>query len=251
MPTNKQARVYAHRRQEKWDLRQQQHAKARRRHRIVAATIVGTLIVATGASAVVLANRPAAGAADLQDPLAGMPDIATYDAPPPPSDAEGQAWTATMSMSAGDVTVELDGAAAPQAVASFLMLARDGFFDGSTCHRLVTGSLIQCGDPTATGYGGPGYAFGPIENAPEDMIYPAGTVAMARNGDDAASQGSQFFIVLSETTVPNDAAGGYTVFGHVTEGLDALVAATAGGTVDGGPDGEPATPVTIEGVVIS
>lgn len=242
MPPNKRARAYAHRRQEKWDLRQQQRAAALRRRRLVAAAIVGSLVVATAASAVVLANR--------QDPMAGTPDVAAYDAPPPPSEAQGRAWTATVALSTGDVTLELDGAAAPQAVASFLMLARDGFFDGTSCHRLVTGSLIQCGDPTGTGYGGPGYSFGPIENAPEDMTYPAGTLAMARGGD-AASQGSQFFIVLTETFLPNDSAGGYSVFGRVTEGLDTLLAGTADGTVDGGPDGQPATPVTIEGVVIS
>jgi peptidyl-prolyl cis-trans isomerase B (cyclophilin B) len=251
VPTNKRARAYAHRRQEKWELREAKRARARRRHRIVAASIIGTLVVATGASAVVLANQPPADVADLQDPLSDAAALPAYDAPPPPSDAEGRAWTAAVATSAGDLTVELDGASAPQAVASFLMLAGDGYFDGTTCHRLVVGQLIQCGDPTATGYGGPGYAFGPIENAPAEQVYPAGTLAMARNGGDAASQGSQFFIVLNEITVPNDSAGGYTVFGHVTDGLDALVGATAGGTVDGSPDGRPATPVTIEGVVIS
>jgi peptidyl-prolyl cis-trans isomerase B (cyclophilin B) len=130
------------------------------------------------------------------------------------------------------------------------MLARDGFFDGTACHRLVVGSLIQCGDPTATGTGGPGYTFGPIENAPEDQTYPAGTVAMGRRSGDAASQGSQFFVVFNDTPLPDDAAGGYTVFGRVTEGLDLLTAIDARGTVDGGTDGQPADPVTIEGVVV-
>lgn len=250
MPPNKRARANAHRRHEKWEMRQRQRLAAQRRRRMVAATIVGALIVATGASAVVLANRPPADVADL-DALANVPDLATYDAPPPPSDAQGRTWTATIRMSLGDLTLELDGAAAPQAVASFLMLARDGYFDGTTCHRLVPGRLIQCGDPTATGFGGPGYTFGPIENAPENMIYPAGTLAMARGADDGASQGSQFFLVLDEIEQPNDSEGGYTVFGRITGGLDALLAGTATGTVDGGPDGPPATPVTIEGVVIS
>ena len=175
---------------------------------------------------------------------------ALYDAPPPPAEAEGRTWDVTLQTSVGDLTLELDGAAAPQAVASFLMLARDGFYDGTGCHRLVAGQLLQCGDPTGTGAGGPGYTFGPIENAPADQLYPAGTVAMGRRSGDAESQGSQFFLVFADTPLPDDSAGGYTVFGRVTEGLDLLTAVDAGGTVDGGSDGQPAVPVTIEGVVL-
>src|SRR5699024_12416656 len=99
------------------------------------------------------------------------------------------------------------------------MLAGDGFFQGTACHRLLPDSLLQCGDPTATGTGGPGYTFGPIENAPPDDKYPAGTIAMARQANDAESMGSQFFLVFFDTTLPSDSAGGYTVFGHITFGL--------------------------------
>src|SRR5699024_3762201 len=97
-------------------------------------------------------------------------------------------------------------------------------------------SLLQCGDPTATGTGGPGYTFGPIENAPSDDQYAAGTVAMARQANDADSMGSQFFLVFSDTTLPSDSAGGYTVFGHITSGLQILKEIGQTGTADGSRD---------------
>ncbi|MFJ3406787.1 peptidylprolyl isomerase [Promicromonospora sp. NPDC090134] len=171
-----------------------------------------------------------------------------------PSVAEDRTWTVTLQACSGDTTadivLELDGAAAPQAVASFVTLAQGGYFDGTGCHRLTTQGIfvLQCGDPTFTGSGSPGYSFGPIENAPEDDLYPAGTVAMARRGDDAESMGSQFFLVYEDSTIPSDTAGGYTVFGKITSGLDFVQAVADTGAVDGAPDGEPATPVTIEGV---
>src|SRR5690606_32223453 len=116
-------------------------------------------------------------------------------------------WTATFSTSVGEVVVELDGAAAPQAVASFIALAEEGFFDSTECHRLTTSGIfvLQCGDPLGTGTGGPSYRYGPIENAPEDDVYPAGTLAMARVGNDGESMGSQFFVVYQDSTIPSDA----------------------------------------------
>lgn len=249
MPPSKRARAYARRRHDAWEDRRRKRAAARRRRVAVAASLVGALVVATGASAVFLTSRPAPEpeVTATADPFA---DVARYDAPPPASDAQDRIWPVTFRTTAGEIAAELDGAAAPQAVASFLMLARDGFFDDSSCHRLVVGSILQCGDPTGTGLGGPGYTFGPIENAPVNDVYPAGTIAMARQAGDAHTQGSQFFVALHDITVPADSAGGYTVFGHVTDGLDLLTAVEAGGTVSGGGEGEPAIPVTIEGVDI-
>src|SRR5690606_29725852 len=114
---------------------------------------------------------------------------------PDPSLAEARTWSATLRTSAGDIALELDGEAAPQAVASFVTLAQEGWFDATDCHRLTTSGIyvLQCGDPTGTGTGGPGYDFGPIENAPADDVYPAGTLAMARQSENAESMGSQFF----------------------------------------------------------
>jgi len=169
---------------------------------------------------------------------------------PDPSVAEGRAWTGTISTDVGSIGIELDGAAAPQAVASFVSLARQGFFDGTSCHRLVTEGIkvLQCGDPTGTGNGGPGYTFGPVENAPADDVYPASTIAMARVPGDAASMGSQFFLVYEDSTIPADQAGGYTVLGRMTSGLDVVTAVADAGVQGGGPDGRPATGVTIQGV---
>ncbi|WP_454294684.1 peptidylprolyl isomerase [Salana multivorans] len=188
---------------------------------------------------------------------AARPDGVAYDdtrallRSPPATDSLGTTWDVTLHTNVGDIVLQLDGEHAPQAVASFLMLSKDGFYDGTACHRLLPSSLLQCGDPTASGMGGPGYSFGPIENAPEDDVYPAGTLAMARIGNDANSQGSQFFLVFNEVTLPSDSAGGYTVFGTVVQGLDILQSVGAAGTRTGASDGPPAEVVIIEEVTIA
>jgi peptidyl-prolyl cis-trans isomerase B (cyclophilin B) len=92
--------------------------------------------------------------------------------------------------------------------------------------------MLQCGDPTGTGTGGPGYQFGPVENAPADGIYKRGRLAMARVGTEN-SQGSQFFILFGDTQLP----GGYTVFGTITQGLDVIDKVAAGGLASLGADG--------------
>lgn len=192
---------------------------------------------------------------DVADPDAATTDggVAASLTAPDPELAEGRAWTATISTNHGDLTLELDGAAAPQAVASFVALANDGFFDGTDCHRLVTAGIfvLQCGDPTGTGTGGPAYRFGPIENAPADDIYPAGTLAMARVGGNAESMGSQFFIVYEDSPIPSDNAGGYSVFGHVSEGLSIVEDVASAGTMTGQPDGQPAQSVIVNEVSAS
>ena len=116
-------------------------------------------------------------------------------------------------------------------MASTVFLSRQGFYDSTPCHRLTTEGIyvLQCGDPTGTGTGGPGYSYGPVENAPTDNVYPAGTVAMARQGGNGNSMGSQFFLVYKDSTIPSDAAGGYTVLGKITDGLDILEKIAAGG----------------------
>jgi peptidyl-prolyl cis-trans isomerase B (cyclophilin B) len=252
-PTKREReRAYQRRRYEQWETRRKEHAR-RRRRAVVAWLVISAILVSTLTGVILVTTMndgaPAPDTAPVAEPLPTTTP-AQYDAAPSPDEAEGRTWTATLQTSVGDITLELDGAAAPQAVASFNMLARNGFYDGTGCHRLVVGQLLQCGDPTGTGAGGPGYTFGPIENAPADQLYPAGTVAMGRRDNDASSQGSQFFLVLGDTPLPDDSAGGYTVFGRITEGLDLLTVVSAGGTVDGGSDGQPALPVTIEGVVV-
>lgn len=172
---------------------------------------------------------------------------------PDPSASEGRAWTGTLTLNDTTLGIELDGAKAPQTVAVFVQDVNNDYFTGKTCHRLTQAPtrLIQCGSIDGTGAGDPTFMFGPIENAPADGNYPAGTIAMARAGGAAFSQGHQFFIMLEDGSLPNDAAGGYTVFGTVTSGLDELIANIAdAGTEDGSGDGRPAVPTTITGVTI-
>ncbi|WP_265521290.1 peptidylprolyl isomerase [Oerskovia flava] len=243
MPTTQREREKARRRQEKWTQRQAQARARKQRAWAIVGIVVGIALV----TAVVVLALNAAGEADTA--AEPSPTPATEDRElPPASAAEGREWQTTLSTSAGDIEITLDGAAAPQAVASFVTLGESGYFDGTDCHRLTTAGIfvLQCGDPTGTGTGGPGYTFGPIENAPADGLYPAGTVAMARTADPD-SMGSQFFLVYEDTTLPTD-TGGYTVFGTITTGLDVVRAVADAGTADGAGDGSPATPVTIEGV---
>lgn len=174
---------------------------------------------------------------------------------PAPTFAEGRTWTGSMTLNGNvELGVSLDGAAAPQAVSSILADSTTGYYVGKTCHRLVIGDtagLIQCGSLDGTGATDPGYSFGPIENAPADGIYKAGTIAMARAGGDAYSNGRQFFIVFQDTSLPADAAGGYSVVGSVSSGLDSLVAQiAAAGTSNGQSDGPPVVPTTISAFAI-
>jgi len=174
---------------------------------------------------------------------------------PSPDLAQGRIWTGTMTVGGVELGVELDGALAPQATAMFVQAAETGWYEGAYCPRVTayeTMQVLQCGtrapDSTASE---DGYRFGPIENAPADDRYPAGTIAMARVGGDGASMSHQFFIVTADSTIPSDAAGGYTVVGRVTSGLDRLIEqVTALGTRDGAEDGVPAVPVEITAFTI-
>lgn len=164
--------------------------------------------------------------------------------------ARGTTWDATVKTNAGDLQLELYGDKAPQTVSSFIFLARDGYYDDTPCHRITLSKplqVLQCGDPTGQGTGGPGYHFG-VENVPKDGSYPAGTLAMAR-GSSTDSNGSQFFMTYGDSTLPTD-RGGYSIFGKVTKGLDVLQAIAAKGTVNGTPDGQPKDPVTITSITV-
>jgi peptidyl-prolyl cis-trans isomerase B (cyclophilin B) len=169
---------------------------------------------------------------------------------PPPSAAENRTWTGSMTLNSTKLGIRLDGEKAPQAVANFVTLVKKGFYDGLSCHRLTTKQLyvLQCGDPKGNGTGGPGYSFGPIENAPKNGTFPPGTIAMANSGT-ATSQGSQFFIVYKATTLGT--TPGYTVFGTVTSGLPALRSAITGkGVAGGGSDGAPKVATKITAVTV-
>jgi peptidyl-prolyl cis-trans isomerase B (cyclophilin B) len=171
---------------------------------------------------------------------------------PDKSASEDRVWTGELVINGIPLGIELDGKAAPQAVASTIYLAGKGFYDFATCHRLTTEAyfVLQCGDPNGDGTGGPGYYYGPVENDPADGVYPAGTLAMARRSGDGNSIGSQFFIVYKESTFPAEPGiGGYSVIGRITSGLPELEAAVISGGVEGGStDGRPAI-VTVIGSI--
>jgi peptidyl-prolyl cis-trans isomerase B (cyclophilin B) len=149
-------------------------------------------------------------------------------APPMCIDPEAT-YTAEITTNFGDLTVVLDAAKAPLAVNNFVVLARYRYFDDTVCHRIIPDFVVQCGDPTATGTGGPGYRF--ADELPAAGEYKIGSLAMANSGPD--TNGSQFFIISG----PNGAAlpPAYSLFGEVITGLDTTVTAMdAVGNPDGG-----------------
>lgn len=176
----------------------------------------------------------------------------TVSQAPSPELAENRAWSGKLSLNGSPLEFELAGDLAPQAVANFVTLAKDGFYENVSCHRLTTAGIyvLQCGDPSGDGTGGPGYSWGPIENAPADDMYKEGVIAMARKGSDGSSMGSQFFIVYQDSMIPSDIAGGYTIMGKITSGLDAVKAIAAKGVADGSSDGSPLEPVLMSGISV-
>jgi peptidyl-prolyl cis-trans isomerase B (cyclophilin B) len=240
-----------------YQARQEVHRRKQRRrvrdNLIAAGALVIVLVLAVSAQLFFFDGGPGGSEAAPSASPSAEPDASEADENarevPSPDLAEARTWTGELTLNGIPLAVELDGAAAPQAVASGVSLAQSGFYDGVSCHRLTTQGIfvLQCGDPAGDGTGGPGYSYGPIENAPADDVYPAGTLAMARQGGNASSQGSQFFVVYEDSTIPSDAAGGYTVIGRVTSGLDQLQTAVIdAGVADGATDGAPAVPVTID-----
>ncbi|ANS77830.1 putative peptidyl-prolyl cis-trans isomerase B (PPIase B) (Rotamase B) [Serinicoccus hydrothermalis] len=185
-------------------------------------------------------------ALSCEEPPEAPGDVTTYAQSdlPEPVPADPATLTATLETNCGDIGLELYAADAPQTVASFEFLAQEGYWEDSACHRLTTSgiSVLQCGDPTGTGSGNPGYGYG-IENAPEDGLYPPGTLAMART-QDPESNGGQFFIVYDDTQLPVE-GGGYSIFGRVTSGLEIVEAVAEAGTASGGGDGAPAQPISL------
>ena len=168
---------------------------------------------------------------------------------PDKATAAGKTFVATVKTTCGDLTLELDGTKAPQAVASFINLAKTGYWAPSPCHRLTTENIyvLQCGDPTGSGEGDPGYEFG-VENAPASGTYPRGVLAMAR-GEQPNTNGGQFFMTYKETQLPTD-TGGYTIFGKVTKGLDIVDKIAAGGLVTPGQP-TPVNPISILSVSVT
>jgi len=251
-------------------LRRQEAAQARaqrdRRRQQVAGAVLAVLLVVGGVYWLTrllgpsTSPSPAAGATRSSTPAPSTPKPSASPTPtktakqyakaPAKSLAQGRTWDATVRTNRGTLSMELYGDKAPQTVSSFLFLARDKYFDNTPCHRITLTQplqVLQCGDPTGSGTGGPGYSFG-IENVPANGKYPAGTLAMART-QDPNSNGSQFFITYGNSTL-DPSGGGYTIFGKVTKGLDVVKSIATQGTADGQPDGAPKNPVTITSISV-
>ncbi|MBB6625780.1 peptidylprolyl isomerase [Nocardioides sp. KIGAM211] len=172
----------------------------------------------------------------------GQAPAKKVDLPPDKAAVSGEV-AATIATNAGDIAATLDADKTPCTVNSFVSLADQGYFDDTECHRLTTQGIfvLQCGDPTATGSGGPGYAFDDELDGTE--TYGPGTLAMANAGPN--TNGSQFFIVYGDSPLPPS----YTVFGTIDEaGLKVVKAIADKGTTDGGPDGSPKDKVEITSV---
>lgn len=264
--TKEQERARARRRYEKVQKKRAKRAADRARMMRVGAA-AATVLVVVGLLAF-LGMRfsgdddPAAEAT----PTASTTTAAGCEPPPSPlgtgaeldlpdqKTAEGKTFVATLETNCGDIELTLDGTKAPQAVASFIQLADTNYWQSSPCHRLTaaeTLKVLQCGDPTGTGSGDPGYGFG-VENAPKDGTYQRGTLAMARTNDPEKGNGGQFFLVYGDSSLPDP--DGYTVFGTVTKGLDIVDRIAAAGIAPGGSsptDGAPAAPISILRVAVT
>lgn len=258
--TNKRRKELAAAKLERQSARRAARAAARKRRMLLGwsiAAVIGALAIAAvvfwpEASSDVAAPSadpsPAASASTVAlegcgpAPTPGE-DPPSWDAAPAMALEDGTDYQLVLDTNCGQIVIDSAADAAPATVNSMLWLADEGYFDSTLCHRVTTEGIfvLQCGDPTATGSGGPGYVV-PDENLPADdsANYPAGTVAMANAGPGTA--GSQFFIVYEDTTLlPN-----YTVWGQVSSGLDIVTEVAAAGVAGGGTDGSPAAPIGIE-----
>ena len=230
-----------------YEAKQQVHAKlaSRRKNdnKIALIAAGAALVVALGSQFAYSAINPEPPASASATPSATTPVAQESNGPlvPNVSIAENRVWNGTLTVNGSALGIKLFGDKAPQATANFIALAKKNFYNDVPCHRLTTAGIfvLQCGDPTGTGTGGPGYSFGPIENAPAAAesgvaTYKKGVLAMANSGG-AYTNGSQFFIVYADSPLmPN-----YTVFGEITSGLASLDPIIKSGVTGGGQDGKP------------
>ncbi|MFI8188842.1 peptidylprolyl isomerase [Streptomyces sp. NPDC085946] len=257
---------------EKFLRQQQRRTEARRKARVrnsVIASVLGVVIVGslalyttgvlkkdddkTDASADVTPSASPSKAPDpCEKPAPGKVATKTWKKEPALSVDKSAKYTMTLATTCGDIDIALKASAAPHTVNSFDFLAGKGYFDHSKCHRLTTNGIyvLQCGDPTGTGTGGPGYTI-PDENLKDkslkDNVYPAGTVAMANTGQKN-SGGSQFFLVYQDSQLPPS----YTPFGTVSEaGMKVLKKIAAAGENTGAGDGAPNATVVIDKATVT
>jgi cyclophilin family peptidyl-prolyl cis-trans isomerase len=177
---------------------------------------------------------------DLPNPDGSSPQRQKFDAEPEMLIDLSKTYTATMVTSKGTMEILLDPLAAPKAVNSFIFLARWHYFDGIVFHRIIPGFVLQGGDPTGSGAGGPGYRF--QDELPKPGRYELGSLAMANAGPN--TNGSQFFVISGPDGVRLPPL--YSLFGKVVKGLDVVTTINDVGT----PSGKPREDVVIESVTI-
>lgn len=184
-------------------------------------------------------------ATDVDCPPAEGADTQTrqFAGPPPDCLVDGVVYQAVVTTNKGEFTIQLDPEQAPAAANNFVFLARNLYFDDTPCHRIIPDFVVQCGDPTSTGRGGPGYTI--VDEPPAPGQYRLGSIAMART-PQPNSAGSQFFIVIGAAgeSLPPE----YALFGQVVDGFESTVTAMAAAGTPG--QGVPSEPIQIESVLI-
>lgn len=185
-------------------------------------------------------------------PVASENSRPSFDSAPDPSIAAGVVWEAIVSTTCGDIVVRLDEAAAPRAVASFIELARTGYWEGSGCDRLTAhlapSRVLQCGDAPGRALTSPGYDLAP-ENVPVGHRYERGMVGMVTPGFHGAS-GGEFFFVYEDFTAGPGTMGEPAVVGSVVSGMEVLDVIAAAGVEDGVSDWHPFTNVDVQSVSV-
>lgn len=292
MPTNEQRRATAKRKLERQLERRAEKARKRRTYLIIGGAVAAVVVIAAVVATFVITNRdsdtetasatttatpttsapaptgpgglpafaaPAGLGENCQYPATGEP--ASKEADPPRSGkvpTEPAQISVSMETNRGDLGLMLDNGKSPCTVNSFASLAQQGYFNDTPCHRLTTSetlSVLQCGDPTGKGTGGPGYQFAneypTNQYQPDDpklrqpVTYPRGTLAMANAG--ANTNGSQFFLVYQDSQLPPN----YTAFGTIDEtGLATLDKIAEAGVAGGGEDGPPAQDVKVTSILL-
>jgi peptidyl-prolyl cis-trans isomerase B (cyclophilin B) len=250
VPTNKQRRQAAQRRLQRQIERRHELARKRRRNLLIISVVVAVVVVGGAAwliagvgggddgSTAAASDTSAGATVDGSDGTCDFTsdETGTVGTPAAEVPTSGQA-TLVMTTNFGPITLSLDQAAAPCASASFVYLTQQKFFDGTSCHRETDSEglkVLQCGDPTGTGTGGPGYTFPTQVTGSE--TYPRGTLAMANSGQ--GTDGSQFFLVFGDSQLPAN----YTVVGTIDDaGLAVLdtIAANGNNGANGTGDGAP------------
>lgn len=208
-------------------------------HRFVRPKALSVATVLT----VALSVGACGGAASPSPAATDGPSGTTCPTSQPAPLAAGETRTVVIATSKGDITLKIEGDLSPIAAGNFVALASCGYYEGVVFHRVVPGFVIQGGDPTGSGSGGPGYT---IKDEPVTATYHRGTLAMARTAQPD-SQGSQFFIVLSDGAASALASyNTYAIFGEVTAGMESVDAIAADADAE-----LPSHPIVMDSVTVS